>query len=721
MSVTQELVNLYTNVADCYDAIEAGGGTLPANKNLENMPTAIGTVGQGGDNPPEPQQPEDPDDVYNETRPSDWLKMPSPLSEELYYLIDIEDLAIDITTAAHFTVTATETGTVKLEIGLSDDNGVFSPISQYTVEQEITTTQTNITSGTFDILSIPVVPNKRRQFLIKLSASVPFSTIVESTSDATFIHSVVEVNGKSDALHNIPIRVNNNGMINLQYFTLDAPITDNLDFYYCQKLITIKLPNQEHVYKVPTSSGSSGFFYVDSLRAVSPVKLSSTALYFHEAGSLRALPNFIYTNGLTTLSFFMNNSESKLTYLGDNVDLSTIRNITLRYTQLGNIDIDSTATGSMSVALYGNKYIKSVKINAPNCSTLAITVSADSSHPQYQVLEEIDIDATKVNLGSLNYQTKLKEAHFSNLHITDSQCFQRCTVLESIDVDDEQIYLDSANSGSSTFAFCTKLKSLPKIINSRSTTLVNFVSHCYELESLPTITNTSIVTNWQQFAYLCRKITSIPTYDYSSATRVDYIYSGCTSLETVGNLDWSNVTGTCNQALAGCTSLRQVGTINVSTTTDISQMFLNCSKLENQPTLITTSGKIIKVMQLFSNCTYLRSLDLSNIYLNATISATNLNSVYGTRYQCPDGFTLTLGDTFGSNSLPQGFVTMPNGMVKITKTDAILPLATRATNVFSGAIAYYVPDDLVEDYKANTNWAYASSMIHPLSEFPEES
>lgn len=47
MSVADELTALSTNISSAYDAIETKGGTIPANKNTENLATAIGTISGG--------------------------------------------------------------------------------------------------------------------------------------------------------------------------------------------------------------------------------------------------------------------------------------------------------------------------------------------------------------------------------------------------------------------------------------------------------------------------------------------------------------------------------------------------------------------------------------------------------------------------------------------------------------------------------------------------
>ena len=48
MSIATELQNLNDNILDAYTAVQSKGGTVPANKNMANLPTAINSVPSGG-------------------------------------------------------------------------------------------------------------------------------------------------------------------------------------------------------------------------------------------------------------------------------------------------------------------------------------------------------------------------------------------------------------------------------------------------------------------------------------------------------------------------------------------------------------------------------------------------------------------------------------------------------------------------------------------------
>lgn len=51
MSIASELTKLETDITNAYDAIQTKGGTIPSNKNTENLSTAISSISGGGGKP----------------------------------------------------------------------------------------------------------------------------------------------------------------------------------------------------------------------------------------------------------------------------------------------------------------------------------------------------------------------------------------------------------------------------------------------------------------------------------------------------------------------------------------------------------------------------------------------------------------------------------------------------------------------------------------------
>ena len=48
MSIASELQDLNDYIIDSYDAVNTKGGTVPTNKNMANLATAIGSISGGG-------------------------------------------------------------------------------------------------------------------------------------------------------------------------------------------------------------------------------------------------------------------------------------------------------------------------------------------------------------------------------------------------------------------------------------------------------------------------------------------------------------------------------------------------------------------------------------------------------------------------------------------------------------------------------------------------
>ena len=89
----------------------------------------ITIVKTGGSPTPPTPQPLDPEQVYRDTRPSDWLVMPEPQEDEIYFLCQISKDTVDDQVIA-FDIGTSGQGTV--EVGVTDSAGVFTPYSQYT-------------------------------------------------------------------------------------------------------------------------------------------------------------------------------------------------------------------------------------------------------------------------------------------------------------------------------------------------------------------------------------------------------------------------------------------------------------------------------------------------------------------------------------------------------------------------------------------------------------
>ena len=101
---------LNADMTSVADSIRTKGGTTDALAWPDGYKTAIEAIqtGGGGGSSGEPL---DPVEVYNTTRPSDWLPMPTPADNEMYLLFHIPD---GVSSLLAFTVTCTGNYTVAL-------------------------------------------------------------------------------------------------------------------------------------------------------------------------------------------------------------------------------------------------------------------------------------------------------------------------------------------------------------------------------------------------------------------------------------------------------------------------------------------------------------------------------------------------------------------------------------------------------------------------------
>lgn len=140
MSIQNEIDRIKVNVSAAFDAVSDMGGTVPSPAGSQNLAEAIRSIPAGGSSGTPGTVPLGPKAVYQATRPSDWLAMPTPAEDEIYLLFHIPDgmsslLAFTVTCSGDYTVTVEGTNVqsvfasgVKCEMELyaSDFEGLTS-------------------------------------------------------------------------------------------------------------------------------------------------------------------------------------------------------------------------------------------------------------------------------------------------------------------------------------------------------------------------------------------------------------------------------------------------------------------------------------------------------------------------------------------------------------------------------------------------------------------
>jgi hypothetical protein len=147
--------------------------------------------------------------------------------------------------------------------------------------------------------------------------------------------------------------------------------------------------------------------------------------------------------------------------------------------------------------------------------------------------------------------------------------------------------------------------------------------------------------------------------------------------------------------------------------------FQGCTKLK---TINIPSAESL-VDQAFFNCTSLETIDLpsaTRISSNVFTGCANLKSIYIYKYQglgvfATNCYTLTKFVLYSNQVCPLSKANAFAGCYHILGT---VHATYNPEGLKDGYI--YVPDNLVEDYKAATNWSVYAEQIKPLSELPAE-
>ena len=249
----------------------------------------------------------------------------------------------------------------------------------------------------------------------------------------------------------------------------------------------------------------------------------------------------------------------------------------------------------------------------------------------------------------------------------DIQAFQDCHSLKSIILPDTII-----NLGGYVLDSCYSLRSvaLPSTITSINNTLFQ---SCYALTNI--ILPNTIKSLGSYIFNNCTSLTSINIPSGITEIR-DNIFSACYSLKNITLPN--NIKSISSSAFSSCYSLKNITLPNTITSIG-SSAFSGCRSL----TSITLPNNITKLEDyIFSRCYSLTSISL------------------------PSSVTTIGYDTFNEcYSLQQVVI---NAATVVTIQSSTFSKTTYGTK-------FYVPDNLVEDYKVATNWVNFADRIYPLS------
>lgn len=239
------------------------------------------------------------------------------------------------------------------------------------------------------------------------------------------------------------------------------------------------------------------------------------------------------------------------------------------------------------------------------------------------------------------------------------------------------------------------------------------------------------------------------------ATDMSYMFDSCNSLQSLIAPDFTgkNVQNTMRM-FEGCTNVKEIdlSSFNTSNLTIVQDMFRNCRQLTDLSLDNFNTSKIKNFGGMFRDCESLVNIDLSNF---DTQSATTLYYMfYGCKkldfnsellniienwdvsnvtdfsYMFQNCVNLKKIDLSHWNRLLQASNTsMFNGCTQlntlIINNQTIFKMSNidmlKNTPIADGVGYVYVPDDLIDTYKNETNWSTYASQIKGVSELPQGS
>ena len=287
---------LNADMTSVADSIRTKGGTTDALAWPDGYKTAIEAIqtgGGGGGGGGGSSDPTDPVEVYNTTRPSDWLPMPTPADNEMYLLFHIPD---GFSSLLAFTVTCTGNYTVALG---SVSDGAFVSVSSTTVASG-SKYETELFADDYGNLT----SDGHKQVMVKVSGTdiltwAP-STHSKKTSPSNFAGwNIVEIacrlpSGTSVACGS---STGNSALKKLRYFAwYGKNMVTDMDYMFssCYSLTAIPALDTSSV-----TSMAWMFFRCDSLTAIRQIDTSAVTNMNNMFGKCTSLTSIALDNTVT--------------------------------------------------------------------------------------------------------------------------------------------------------------------------------------------------------------------------------------------------------------------------------------------------------------------------------------------------------------------------------------------------------------------------------------
>ena len=628
------------------------------------------TVVESGETPVGPL---DPQVVYQQTRPVDWMEMPTPANNELYLLVEVAKplQEKDPGTPIGFQVHTSSTN-YQVELG-TVESGQFVADSTYTTTLASSAKYTNYAYYA-DWATHPMT-NGNHQVMVKITPTsgnlTQFNHLVSVSGEEYGNAHTLEIRGHCEGLTRCIIGANNtNTSCALKYFSLEG--TNSITTYFnsmfngCHALTAVLQLDASH-----GTDFSRMFQACQSLVAIPQLDAGSGTNFegmFYGCTDLVTIPLLDTSSGTNFGSMFQGC-----------LDLVTIPKL-------------NTSSGTN----FGNMF--------QNCYSLTSIPLLDTSSGTTftnmfygcQALATIPLLDTSSGT-SLGYM------------------FYGCRSLTSI----PSLNTSSGTNFSNMFNGCQALTVIPLLNTSHGTDFSSMFYGCMALHTIPLL-DTSSGGNFSGMFQVCYSLTSIPLLDTSSGGNFSNMFNNCYSLKSIPLLNTSHGTN-FSSMFTNCYVLTGVPLLDTSSGTSFSSMFQSCVSLTSIPPLDTSSGT--NFSNMFNGCQSLIYVDFVGYDFTAVTAATSfISATYingGAIMRIDDKFQMSGGGIDRQVvASPQGATAANPAFVVIEDENAMIPLGANATTVFSNAAYFYVvvPDSMYSTYSANSYWSSLGARLKKRSD-----
>lgn len=345
-------------------------------------------------------------------------------------------------------------------------------------------------------------------------------------------------------------------------------------------------------------------------------------------------------------------------------------------------NITTDSKGKIVIGFYGTTAMKDKIIQITN-----IQLEKGSSVTEYIQYEE---QIYPINLGNIELSTgdsingtidnwNILRADTTTIEITDT------TLIGQLN----NLYYAKSCEGTTNITAICETDNIPFII--KASALIAVAKEDFELDS-------------GQYLFYggarLSAVTNLLNHCKSSGINCRYMFQYAQTMQTLDLSGVNKVKVTnANSMFTNCTNLTSIDLtkFDFSDCYDFTQMFRYDAKLTSVNLTGFTNGGSSTFQSMFDGCKLLTEADISSFDYPLNTSA---------------GMGSSSGMFYGCIALTKLIINNPNGF-KMSNVDMLTN-----TPIASGTGYVYVPDNLVDTYKADSNWSTYANQIKGMSELP---